>query len=303
MDLGKLAIVIPAFKSDFFSKTLESISNQTNKSFRLYIGDDNSPDDLYSLVKPFEQSLDIHYKKFEENLGASSIVRHWSRCIQLIEDEQWIWLFGDDDIMPIDAVQRFYDFLSKGKDCQLLRFNLAVIDKNDLVTTKPTSHPLQESSLEFAIRRLQRKCMSTVVEYIFSKKVYYDKSGFEEYPLAWASDDATWIKFGDKTGIYTLEGLPVNWRYSGLNISSRNLISDWNKKMDASILFVTYLTQKFNIPREMLFDWLNYQFELLPHRKRDYFPFFFRVLKSGIFSFGFIITFYFKRKIQDILNA
>lgn len=303
MDSVKLAIVIPAFKPDFLNRTLESLSKQTNKSFKLYIGDDDSPGDLYSLVRPFEQSLDIYYKKFESNLGSLSIVSHWSRCIELIKEEQWIWLFGDDDIMPIDAVQRFYDFLAKSEDYQLVRFNLSVIDKNDSIIDGPTCHPRVETSFEFAMRRLQRKCMSTVIEYIFLKKVYQEKNGFEEYPLAWASDDATWIKFAEEKGIYTLGGAPVSWRYSGLNISSRSLFSDRNKKIDASLLFVTYLKQKFNIPQVILFNWLNYQFELLPHKKRNYLPFIYRVLKSRMFSLGFIVKFYSKKKIQNIFNA
>ncbi len=303
MNSNKLAIVIPAFKPDFFSKTLESISKQTNKSFRLYIGDDNSPNNLYDLVRPFEQSLNIYYKKFENNLGGYSIVNHWSRCIELVNEEQWIWLFGDDDIMPIDAVQRFYDFLGKNQGYQLIRFNLSVIDQNDLLIDGPTCHPAVETSLEFATRRLQRKCMSTVVEYVFSKKIYYEKKGFEEYPLAWASDDATWIKFAEEKGIFTIDGLPINWRYSGLNISSRNLLKDSKKKIDASISFVSYLKMKYNISQVMLYDWLNYQFELLPNKKINYLPFVYRVLKSGMFSFNFIIKFYLKRKIQNVFNA
>lgn len=299
----KLAIVIPAYKPDFLSKTLESISKQTNKSFRLYIGDDNSPADLYRLVEPFEQSIDICYKKFSNNLGASSIVSHWTRCIELTGQEEWIWLFGDDDIMPVDAVERFYDFILKNKNYEIIRFNLSVINENDLLIDGPTNHPLIESSLDFAMRRLNRKCMSTVVEYIFSKKIYKEKMGFEEYPLGWASDDATWIKFAEETGILTIDGMPVCWRYSGKNISSRRLNSDVNNKIEAGILFVSFLKQRFDIHKETLYEWLNYQFELLPRKKMSYFSFIYRVLKSEMFSFGFILQFYLKRKIKTLFNA
>ena len=39
-----LAIVIPYYKIIFFEKTLESLAQQTDKRFRVYIGDDASPD-------------------------------------------------------------------------------------------------------------------------------------------------------------------------------------------------------------------------------------------------------------------
>ena len=44
-----LAIVIPYFKLTFFEETLQSLANQTDQRFKVYIGDDASlenPSDL-----------------------------------------------------------------------------------------------------------------------------------------------------------------------------------------------------------------------------------------------------------------
>ncbi|MBC7746227.1 MAG: glycosyltransferase, partial [Flavobacterium sp.] len=71
--MHNLAIVIPAYKLTFLEDALKSISSQANKNFTLYIGDDNSPDDLYAVVKKYEKIIDIVYKKFEENLGAITL--------------------------------------------------------------------------------------------------------------------------------------------------------------------------------------------------------------------------------------
>ena len=60
--MKKLAIVIPAYKDLFLEDTLTSIANQTCKNFTLYVGDDNSPHDLYKIVRMFEQKIDIVYK-------------------------------------------------------------------------------------------------------------------------------------------------------------------------------------------------------------------------------------------------
>ena len=48
-----IAIVIPAYKDTFLTETLESISNQTDKDFTLYIGDDNSPYQLLDIVNKY----------------------------------------------------------------------------------------------------------------------------------------------------------------------------------------------------------------------------------------------------------
>lgn len=41
-----LAIVIPYYKITFFEDTLESLAHQTDKRFKVYIGDDASPKNL-----------------------------------------------------------------------------------------------------------------------------------------------------------------------------------------------------------------------------------------------------------------
>ena len=106
--MNKLAIVIPAFKIRFLSQTLDSIARQSCKDFTLYIGDDNSPDDIYSVVREYEDVIDIVYKKFPENLGSKDLLSHWERCIDMAL-EPYIFFFSDDDIMPFDIVSRFYE--------------------------------------------------------------------------------------------------------------------------------------------------------------------------------------------------
>lgn len=40
-----LAIVIPYYKINYFEETLKSLSNQTDKKFKVYIGNDASEND------------------------------------------------------------------------------------------------------------------------------------------------------------------------------------------------------------------------------------------------------------------
>lgn len=52
--MKRLAIIIPAYKENFLFETLQSLANQTNKDFNVYVGDDCSPYDLQSIVSRFE---------------------------------------------------------------------------------------------------------------------------------------------------------------------------------------------------------------------------------------------------------
>ena len=240
----KLAIVIPAYKYQFLSQSLESLVNQSCRKFNLYIGDDASPYDLNSIIEPFRKQIQIYYKRFEKNLGLVSLTRQWSRCIDLSEKEDFIWLFSDDDIMPFDAVERFYDELEKGEYYDLYRFNLQFIDENNKVIRIPGNHPGIESSQEFLKRRLTFSTLSAACEYIFSRKIYVENCGFVEFPLAWCSDDATWAVFGRQNGILTIAGNPVSMRMSsGLNISSDTRNNAL--KFSAIVSFVKWTQQNF----------------------------------------------------------
>ena len=95
---NKLAIIIPAYKDAFFNKTLESLAQQTNKNFTVYIGDDNRPYNLEKIVSEYSNQLNIIYKRFPTNLGSTDLVLQWNRCLSMIQDEDFFCLFSDDDI-------------------------------------------------------------------------------------------------------------------------------------------------------------------------------------------------------------
>ncbi|UJH92516.1 glycosyltransferase family 2 protein [Antarcticibacterium sp. 1MA-6-2] len=68
-----LAIVIPYYKINFFEECLQSLANQTSKNFRVYIGDDASPDDPSGIVSEYNKQLTLKIKRFKENLGGKSL--------------------------------------------------------------------------------------------------------------------------------------------------------------------------------------------------------------------------------------
>ena len=91
--MKQLAIVIPAFKMDYFRATLDSLAAQTCKDFTVYVGDDCSPSDFRSLVDEYVDKIDIRYTRFEDNLGGKDLVAQWTRCVDLTNGEPWLWLF------------------------------------------------------------------------------------------------------------------------------------------------------------------------------------------------------------------
>lgn len=235
---SNLAIVIPAYKRQFFEKMLESVAKQTNTNFKVYIGDDASPEDLGSIVEKFTGKIDLLYHRFDVNMGGTDLVAHWERCIALASDEEWIWLFSDDDIMHPESVESFYKELRRSPDKKLFHFNINVIDEDDNVIREAPSFPENLDISTFHLAKWKSKLFSYVVEYIFSKEYLAEKEGFQKFDYAWHSDIATWTKLGHPTGITTIQGGGVNWRRSRLNITPNNRDPKIVKgKLDADIEF------------------------------------------------------------------
>ena len=90
-------IPLKLFEFMDFDQLLCHLSQQTNKKFKIYIGDDFSPNSPLDIIKKYSNSVSVEYKKFSNNYGRTSLVSHWNRCLALLQDEDWVWVLPDDD--------------------------------------------------------------------------------------------------------------------------------------------------------------------------------------------------------------
>lgn len=242
----KLAIIIPAYKISYFRQSIESVANQTCKDFTLYIGEDASPHNFTEIVNFYRDKINIVYQRFEKNLGGEDLVGHWNRCINMIQKEEWIWLFSDDDIMGDNCVQRFYEHIENNDGNSLLHFNLQVINEKSLNIFKIRKFASHYSTEQYFSAVLNRKVDSTVVEYIFNRQLFKRVNGFQSFDLAWSSDTATWIKLSVFGGICTIEDAIVKWRFSTLNISSMSADRTFVlRKVQAGVAYLKWGSQFF----------------------------------------------------------
>jgi len=244
MDVS-LAIVIPAYKGSFFREALNSLANQTNKNFRVYVGDDSSPDDIGAVCKIFDNDIDIVYKRFSENVGRESLIKQWNRCVSL-SCEPWVCLFSDDDVMAPECVELFYQAIEANADENIFRFNTQVIDAEGELLRNTVAHPEREYSKDFVLARLTGNRDSFVSEYIFKREIYNKYDGFVDFPAAWCADDATWVCFSEGKGISVIDGAKVGWRLSDDNITAVKS-SFAHQKIVASLEYLDWLdTNIFN---------------------------------------------------------
>lgn len=217
-----LAIVIPYYKITFFEATLQSLANQTDKRFKVYIGDDASMENPANLLKKYEGRFDFVYHKFEENLGGISLTKQWERCIALTQNEEWLMILGDDDVLGETVVASWYNnYELFNKKSKVVRFASILIYEDVKSTSIIFNHPVWESPEDSFYRKFRNWTRSSLSEYIFCKASYM-KFGFQDYPLAWNSDDRAWFDFSDNQPIYSINESIVSIRVSKLNISGKN---------------------------------------------------------------------------------
>lgn len=237
-----LAIIVPYYKIDFFKETLISLANQTNKNFKVYIGNDASPDDPTRLINNYLIDVDKVYHKFIQNIGKEDLTQQWARCIELINDEDWIMILGDDDVLDTNMVASFYEHFEffNGKT-DVIRFSSQIITEDSKLVSKIYNHPIWEKAEDSYLKKFIGLSRSSLSEYIFSKEVYKNK-GFKSYPLAWYSDDRAWFDFSEGKNIYSINEAKVYVRNSSVNISGRT--DNLFEKELAKKQFLTYLIKE-----------------------------------------------------------
>ena len=214
-----LAIVIPYYKRTFFEATMQSLAMQTNKRFKVYIGDDAGSESPLNLLEKYKGKFDFVYHRFESNLGSISLTQQWERCIALSRDEEWIMLLGDDDVLGENVIEEFYhQYHNFNCNCNVVRYASIVLNEQSVTTSDLFVHPRLENGLDFLIRKLKWETRSSLSEYFFRREAFL-KYHFKSYPSAFYSDDRAWIDFSDNKPIYTINESVIYIRISDYSLS------------------------------------------------------------------------------------
>lgn len=231
--MSNLAIVIPFYRKTFFKETLNSLSLQSDKRFKVYIGDDASPENSENLLKQYKNQIDFQYLKFKKNLGTKSLVKHWKRCIAMTENEDWILILGDDDVLSNNFVEVFYkniDEIEKHKN-NVVRFSTKVIDENSKELYNNSCKNRYIKSSDAFYQKITDQSRASLSEHVFRRSAY-DKYGFRDYKLAWHSDDMACLEYSNFKDIYCISEAFVSIRVSGSSLSGKT--SNLTEKNKAS---------------------------------------------------------------------
>lgn len=242
MLMNQLAIIIPFYKLSFFRENLESLAAQTDKRFHVYIGNDASPEDPEELLKEFNGKFNFTYKRFNENLGGTSLTKQWERCIAMMQDEEWFMILGDDDYLHPDAVNGFYQTLKINDNRKVLRYAVQVINERDGTNSDDIKYIDEESSAEFIVKRVKGLVRSSLSEYVFKTSCFH-QYGIDSYPNAFYSDNMMVLRYSEFGPIKNIENGNVKIRVSNINITGNK--ENHQDLVDAGYFFYTDLLTKY----------------------------------------------------------
>jgi len=244
---NKLAIIIPFYKKKYFRKTLESLKNQSNRNFSVYIGNDHSPENIDALVTEFLGFFDFKYNKFATNLGGTNLVAQWDRCIALSENEEFLMILGDDDVLEENVVQEFYQCIEHADypDINVIRFATQLIDEDGDKISEVYENPEVEKATDSFMRVIKGEGRSSLSEHIFSRKAY-KKHGFKSFPIAFGSDNVAWLEFPEMGNIYSINSANVLVRISGEHLSSSTDSALALKRKEGIHLFTKYIIENYS---------------------------------------------------------
>lgn len=244
---NKIAVVIPYYKMDFFEQTLESLQNQSNRNFNLYIGNDNSPHDPHLIIDKYDNII-TKYKKFDTNVGGVFLSKQWERCIdELVKDENWVMLLADDDIISENYIEEFYNNIEEAEknNITLIKYKCKIIDENNTIIKEFQDHPSIGKSTKFFGNLFFNNGISTLSENVF-KIDKYKKYGYKNLELAYGSDIIAVLEFSEFGNILFINNAYMSFRYSKVNISgNRNSEIMKIKKMKGNAGYMIYLLSKY----------------------------------------------------------
>lgn len=231
-----VSVVMPAYKRHFLKEAISSILAQRFRNFELVVVDDDSPEDLYSVIAEFPwhrngvnlqdggsywvvDGIGVRYYRNARNIGKSSLVGAWTEALKYANCE-WCVVASDDDTYEPDYLSEMMLLKAKYPCVDLFHCRVAITDALGEYAFISEERLEFESQVQMAYARGVERVRQYAPEFFFRKSALDSIGGFVDFPLAWYSDDATWLKMA-KNGVVCSPRVLLNYRASGDNITSR----------------------------------------------------------------------------------
>ena len=234
--MPKVSFILPAYKRRFLKEAIDSILAQTCRDFELVIVDDKSPEGLYEVIKeyPWEPEFEalsdggrrwlvdgvsVRYYQNDENIGGKELVAAWNKAMEYATGE-WCVLASDDDRYLPGFLSEMMRLVDKYPQCDLAHCRVAGINEQGEWTSIGEQRVEFETQIQQVYARGVDRVFQRMPDFMFRRAAWKAAGGFVAFPLAWYSDDATWMVLA-KNGVACSKEILFEFRSSDINLSSR----------------------------------------------------------------------------------
>lgn len=214
----KFSITIPAYKSKYLAEAIESCLAQTYQDFEIVIVDDNSPEDLMSIVGVYQDER-IRYYRNEENCGALNVVDNWNICLSYAKGD-YIICMGDDDRLLPNCLEEYAKLIEKFPELDIYHGMTEIIDENSKISDIQEARPEREGVCSMINGRLKNRRLQFIGDWSMNRERLNQIHGYVKMPMAWGSDDLTAYVLALNKGIANTQVPVFQYRNSSLTISN-----------------------------------------------------------------------------------
>ncbi len=211
------SVTIPAYKGKYLSEAIDSVLAQSFGDFELIIVDDNSPENLRSVVDRYNDER-IHYYRNEKNCGAINVVDNWNICLKYSTGKYTICMGDDDRLLPC-CLEEYAKLINKYPTLNVYHAWTQIIDENGKLARILEPGPEFESFYALTFYRWTKR-RQFIGDFCYRREHLRANNGYYKLPLAWMSDDITAARAALEGGIANTTVPCFEYRISSITISN-----------------------------------------------------------------------------------
>lgn len=225
------SVTIPAYKKKYLAEAIDSVLKQSFGDFELIIVDDNSPEDLKSVVNRYSDKR-IHYYRNEKNCGAINVVDNWNICLKYCSGD-YVICMGDDDCLLPCCLNEYAKLINKYPSLNVYHAWTQIIDENGKLTKILEPGPEFESFYALTFYRWTKR-RQFIGDFCYRRVHLLTNNGYYKLPLAWMSDDITAARAALEGGVANTTVPCFEYRISNITISNSTNMTE--AKLNSSII-------------------------------------------------------------------
>ena len=218
-----ISITIPAYKSKFLNEAIESVINQTYQDWELIVVDDCSPEDLFSIVKPYLEDGRVRYFRNDKNCGAVDVVDNWNISLSYCTGDFVICMGDDDRLLPC-CLEEYKKLIEKYHNLDVYHAKTQIIDETGKIIDYQEERPEFETAEEMILHQWKDNRKQFLGDFLISRNWLNKNGGYVKFPLGYSSDWATANLAAKDKGIVNSQKILFEYRINNNSISrSQNL--------------------------------------------------------------------------------